>query len=72
MIASEHPPLQQQLETRIHLRTGKRVRNLEIQCTAEEVILLGAASTYHIKQLAQHGVRDVMPTVRLHNRITVQ
>jgi len=72
MIASEHPPLQQQLESRIRLRTGKRVRNLEIQFSPDEVILLGDTSTYHVKQLAQHGVRDVMPTVRLHNRITVQ
>ena len=72
MIASELPPLQQQLESRIRLRTGKRVRNLEIQFTPDEVVLLGDTSTYHVKQLAQHGVLDVMPTIRLHNRITVQ
>jgi len=72
MIVSETPPLQKQLEHRIRARTGKRVRNLEIQFSPNEVILLGDTSTYHVKQLAQHGVMDVMPTIRLHNRITVR
>jgi hypothetical protein len=72
MIVSETPALQKQLENRILARTGKRVRNLEIQFSPNEVILLGDTSTYHVKQLAQHGVLDVMPTIRLYNRITVR
>ena len=72
MIVSEMPPLHKELENRIQVRTGKRVRNLEIQFSPDEVVLLGATSTYHVKQLAQHGVLDVMPTIRLHNRIVVQ
>ena len=71
MIVSDMPPLHQELENRIHVRTGKRVRNLKIQYSSDEVILLGDTSTYHVKQLAQHGVLDVMPKIRLHNRITV-
>jgi hypothetical protein len=64
-------PLQEQLERRIQARTGKRVRNLRIYYSPEEVILQGEASTYHVKQLAQHGVLEVLPAIRLHNRITV-
>jgi hypothetical protein len=72
MILSDSRPLQKELENRIHLRTGKRVRNLEIRCSSDEVVLLGDTSTYHVKQLAQHGVLDFMPSIRLHNRIIVQ
>lgn len=71
MLVSDNPALPQDLENRIHLRTGKRVRNLRIQCSTDEVILSGDTSTYHVKQLAQHSVLDVMPKIRLHNRITV-
>jgi hypothetical protein len=67
----EVPPLQKQLETRIQARTGKRVRNLKIQCSQGEVVLMGETATYHVKQLAQHGVLDIMPSIRLYNRITV-
>jgi hypothetical protein len=72
MTVSDSAPLHKELENRIQLRTGKRVRNLEIRCTSDEVVLLGDASTYHVKQLAQHSVLDLMPKIRLHNRITVQ
>jgi hypothetical protein len=71
MIVSEPPSLHKQLERQIHARTGKRVRNLEIQCSSGEVTLSGETSTYHVKQLAQQGVLEIMPTIRLHNRITV-
>jgi hypothetical protein len=70
-MVSEQPPLEQQLESRILARTGKRVRNLEIHFTSDEVTLRGETSTYHVKQLAQHGVREILPTIRLHNRINV-
>ncbi len=72
MVVSELPPLRKELEDRILVLTGKRIRNLEIQFSQEEVILSGDTSTYYVKQLAQHGVRDLMPTIRLHNRINVQ
>ena len=36
-----------------------------------EVVLMGETATYHVKQLAQHGVLDIMPSIRLYNRITV-
>ncbi len=72
MVTSENPHLQKELENRVLARTGKRVRNLEIQFSPDEVTLLGETSTFHVKQLAQHGVLDILPTIRLHNRITVQ
>ncbi len=66
------PHLQEALEQRIQARTGRRVRNLAIELMPERVVLRGQATTYYIKQLAQHGVRDLLPQVRLDNAIIVE
>jgi hypothetical protein len=65
------PHLQTELKRHILARTGRRLRNLVIDVVPEAVILRGSATTYHVKQLAQHGVRDVLPRVRLENAIVV-
>ena len=39
------------------------MQNLAIDLTPERVVLRGRASTYHIKQLAQHGVQEFLPHV---------
>lgn len=72
MVIAHSAPLQKVIEERILARTGRRVRNLEVQYSTEEIVLLGETATYHIKQLAQHEVLESWPTVRLQNRITVQ
>lgn len=66
------PQLQHELEYRVQARTGRRVRNLAIELRPERVVLRGRASTYYVKQLAQHGIRDVLPHVYLENAITVE
>jgi hypothetical protein len=71
MVTFSSPHLHQQLEQRVLARTGRRVRNLAIELTAERIVLRGHADTYYIKQLAQHGVRDLLPQVRLENAIVV-
>jgi hypothetical protein len=63
--------LREELESRVHLRTGRRVRNLAIEVNPEGVVLQGQAATYYVKQLAQHGVRECLPDVRLENAIVV-
>jgi hypothetical protein len=60
-----------ELESQVHARTGHRVRNLSVELFAEGVVLRGRATTYHVKQLAQQGVLDVLPDVRLENAILV-
>ena len=65
------PKLQQELEDQVQTRTGRRVRNLAIELRPERVVLHGYTSTYYIKQLAQHGIRDVLPHVYLENAILV-
>ncbi len=63
--------LRQELESRIRNRTGRRVRNLSVLVTSERVVLQGQAATYHVKQLAQQGVREYLPTITLENAIVV-
>jgi hypothetical protein len=63
--------LRQELESCVQTRTGRRVRNLAVEVQPGQVILHGRASSYHVKQLAQHGVRDLMPHVLLENAIVV-
>jgi hypothetical protein len=64
--------LQSLVERQVQMRTGRRVRNLAVELMSEAVILRGSASTYYIKQLAQHGVREVLPQMRLENAIVVE
>jgi hypothetical protein len=68
---SDSSQLQTQLERNVQVRTGRRVRHLAIEIRPERVVLKGQASTYYIKQLAQHGVRDLLPHIQLENSIAV-
>ncbi len=63
--------LREELESRVHHRTNRRVRNLSIQVSPDGVVLQGQTVSYYVKQLAQHGVREYLPDVRLVNAITV-
>ena len=63
--------LQSELERQVRIRTGRRIRNLAIELAPERVILRGQTTTYYIKQLAQHGIRDILPDVCLENTIAV-
>jgi hypothetical protein len=59
------------LENVVLARTGRRIRNLDIELQPERIILHGQAFSFHVKQLAQQGVREMLPNVRLENAIEV-
>ena len=63
--------LREELENRVQHRTGRRVRNLSIQVNPDSIVLQGQTVSYYVKQLAQHGVRECVPDMRLVNAITV-
>jgi hypothetical protein len=63
--------LRDRVEHQVLLRTGRRVRRLAVELCPERVVLRGSAGSYYIKQLAQHGVRELLPDVLLENAITV-
>jgi hypothetical protein len=66
-----HLNLQEELERQVAERTGRRVRNLAVEIEPDRIRLRGQTSTYHVKQLAQHGIRDLVPNIHLENVIIV-
>ena len=71
MSALDFPSLQKELESRVLACTGSRLRNLGIELSPEGIRILGQATTFYAKQLAQHCVRAILPDVRLVNDIQV-
>ena len=71
MVNVSSPQLQHDLEHHVALRTARRIRNLSIEVGPGRVVLRGQASSYYVKQLAQHGVFELLPQVRLENSIVV-
>lgn len=65
------PRLDEILTQRVLRLTGRRVRDLAVEVTGEEVVLRGRAKSFHVKQLAQHAVREMLAFAPLHNRIVV-
>lgn len=64
-------PLLPELERSVQSRTGRRIRELSIELWPEHIVLRGKARTYYLKQLAQHGVRDLLPHASVENAIVV-
>jgi hypothetical protein len=64
-------PSPQELLEHVRHRTGRRVLGLAVEMRPDGVVLRGRTATYHVKQLAQQGVREMLPDVRLHNAIVV-
>jgi len=52
--------LEQAIKDRIVNRTGGRMQALAIELTECELIVRGSAPCYYVKQLALHGVLDVL------------
>jgi hypothetical protein len=61
-----------ELERHVHQRTGGRIRELAVELQPERVILRRRTASYHVKQLAQHGVWDLLPQTPLDNAIVVE
>jgi len=64
--------LRDQLEQQVRNRTGRRIRNLAIELNPERVVLRGQATSYYLKQLAQHGIWESYPHLILENSIVVE
>ena len=72
MLVKDCSQLQYELESRVQARTGRRVRNLAVELQGGRVVLRGETTSYYVKQLAQHGVQDILPKLHLENTIKVQ
>lgn len=63
--------IQTEIENEINRRTGRRIRDLDVACEGNRVVLRGRAPSYYLKQLAQHGALDVLPEIAVENEIEV-
>lgn len=66
------PTVEESVRDRVLARTGRRVRGLKVQVLGKTVVLAGKTSSFHVKQLAQHGAREVLPNAPLTNDIVVE
>jgi hypothetical protein len=59
---------------RVAERTGRRVQNLVVEVAGggDTVVLRGRTNSFHVKQLAQQGVREALPDAQLENAIEVE
>lgn len=71
MSSSECPLLVHELARRVRALTGGRVGGLTVEIRADRVVLRGRAASFYVKQLAQHGVREILPRVRVDNALAV-
>ncbi|HXD87510.1 MAG TPA: hypothetical protein VN641_13520 [Urbifossiella sp.] len=71
MIASA-PTVADTILRKITTRTDRRVRDLVVVVTSAGVKLSGQTGSFHMKQLAQHSVREVLPTTPIQNGIEVK
>lgn len=72
MSALDFPGLQKELQSKVMARTGSQLQNLGIELSPEGIRLFGQTTTFYVKQLAQHCVRELLPDVRLVNDILVR
>lgn len=66
------PTLDEILLEQIRQHTGRRVQDLSVKLVEGEIVLFGSARSFHVKQLATHGARQVLPLAPLRNAIEVK
>jgi len=61
-----------ELERLVQERAHNKVQDLRLEWSDGRFVLSGSVRSYHVKQLAQHGILDVMPKARVVNALTVR
>jgi hypothetical protein len=60
-----------QLETRVRVRLGAHIRDIQVAWRDDRLVLRGRSSTYYAKQIAQHLVMEVTSIPIIANEIEV-
>ena len=66
------PELVHQAATRLQVRLGRTVHDLQIFPHEDGVVLSGHADTYYAKQLAQHAAMEIFVHASVANEIDVR
>jgi hypothetical protein len=70
-MSSQSPNIIELVQKNVVTRTSRRVKNLTVELNGDAIVIRGKTDSFHIKQLALHGVREVMPDAQLVNAIQV-
>ncbi len=54
-----HQELARYIQGHVDRAAGGRIRDLEVECTDDRILLRGRSRTYHAKQIAQQAVLDL-------------
>jgi hypothetical protein len=60
-----------QLRDCVRTQTGRRVRDLDIACEGEYVLVTGECRSAEVKRLVTHAIRVAEPGLRVQNEIVV-
>jgi hypothetical protein len=69
--STEMLDLVDQVEQAVQVRTGGRIRDLQNLLSEGRVIVSGRTSTYYLKQLATHAIRDAVDDLSVQNDVEV-
>jgi hypothetical protein len=65
------PSLAQRVESKVRQSAHGRIRNLTVAEVQGQVIISGIAPSRHAKQLALHGLLELLPCDRFAENITI-
>lgn len=63
--------MEDKIERHLTCSMGPRIKDLRVEVSGDQIVLQGRTNTYYGRQLAQHGVLDLIPSARVVNAIEV-
>ena len=63
--------LAEEIERAVHVRTGGRIRGLQVRVSDGGIVISGRASTYYTKQLVTHAAMDAGNELQVTNEVEV-
>jgi hypothetical protein len=63
--------LTEKIESAVHVRTGGRIRGLQVRVAEGSIIISGRVSTYYTKQLVTHAAMEAGDELLVTNEVVV-
>lgn len=63
--------LAEKIETAVHVRTGGRIRGLQVRVAEGAIVISGRVSTYYTKQLVTHAAMEAGDELLVNNEVVV-
>ncbi len=71
MLDSFPQTLAEKIETAVQVRTGGRIRGLQVHVSDEGIVISGRVATYYTKQLVTHAAMDASDELLVTNEVEV-